>query len=1183
MTRQILNYTFSSTTVSCPEGDRPVTFAGATVCEGPGRTTGGDFPLALDLGATGKSSVSLAGLQPNTEQFCIRMVFAARGPVSQRQNLVESDFLPFSLFLDQGANQNEFVLQTSAVIKGHGRNGPSTRFIEPLRPGVWYVADFVYDIDTAALFIDGDLVSIHAFPPGKVNLLQGDRLFVGTWIDGNRDHFDGKIAGLQWYDGVPAEVGAALDEWRTDAEWFITNKYNSICQQINLGSPLGKPGFDALVGAYVQRYDNGLIMYHDSIGAAFEMHGAIYEFYKTYQQSGELGYLVSDEGNTTKLGGRKSVFSKGAIYYSGQTGPIPVTGQIYVDYEGMGESGKIGFPVSAVNSVPGGFEQVFGGARMYCKLGDARAHEVHGAILSRFLALGGCGTWGFPLTNECDVKKDEGVIGKCAEFEHATFYWSPGRGAFEVHGEIRRKYLELGGPGGELGFPISDEGAIPGVPLVGRYNCFENGSLLWFGNYDGMMVARPFQIFLGRIDTRESEDFLMGQNDLYCQVSIIVGASIIYDQRHPSSGDWEGRNIVDLNLTVPVTIVPNDPNRDVTFTVDVWEADAIEGDDHLGTYSKVLDMANGWGLKESNGVFNSGAFDFINAITWSVQPLVDFSKLSESDKHWGVGNIGTDDLSYGQYAAAFCDVDSEPEWWDIPDWLERLFFKLVVEDLAECGNCFGMSLEGIYARKHRSIFSLPLKRFTQWEELRNEFNVKHCYQVGAGPIWWFVKEFISGNTHDPVDVFRRTRDEFNRGNNPVLCVAQNSDFSGAPHAVLPVAWNDSSKPWRITLCDPNFPASTRELKIDPDNNNFEYVGGTTYGGGEWSGGRLHFMPYNLLDQPPRTPIWDAVILILAGTILILGDDAQTTSITDGNGNDVDGFGVRATQTLQAGRHLDDFFVGFKGSGTGRGAIRSQILMRMEKESQFAVVGGLPLSDFVAHLPIGVLLEDRRLRPMVGEIFRDPKARRALSRRSVQHVLNDPATGSILSAQAQEMLGQLTASARNRNVVHRFDGVRTGSMEYVLKHRLSQWRLTSDMTLGEPCELGLKQIGSSKHVVHLKSSRAKVTTLEVENKLGVGKDSIKVKLENLPVDTGRDLEVNLKPGLGGVELLVGVAGANARVSITGTIAGRTIDRSYTIPVEGGFRLSVASVLSHDVLGVSRIDRLFGPSLRRDLFR
>jgi uncharacterized protein with LGFP repeats len=65
--------------------------------------------------------------------------------------------------------------------------------------------------------------------------------------------------------------------------------------------------------------------------------------------------------------------------------------------------------------------------------------------------------WGFPITSESGVRKNGRVVGRFSEFETTTFYWSSGSGAFEVHGDIRRKYMDLGGPRGELGFPLSDE------------------------------------------------------------------------------------------------------------------------------------------------------------------------------------------------------------------------------------------------------------------------------------------------------------------------------------------------------------------------------------------------------------------------------------------------------------------------------------------------------------------------------------------------------------------------------------------------------------------------------------------------------------------------------------------------------------------------------------------------------
>jgi len=49
--------------------------------------------------------------------------------------------------------------------------------------------------------------------------------------------------------------------------------------------------------------------------------------------------------------------------------------------------------------------------------------------------------------------------------------------AFEVHGDIRKKYDALGGPGGPLGLPLTDETATPDG--VGRFNHFQGGSIYW--------------------------------------------------------------------------------------------------------------------------------------------------------------------------------------------------------------------------------------------------------------------------------------------------------------------------------------------------------------------------------------------------------------------------------------------------------------------------------------------------------------------------------------------------------------------------------------------------------------------------------------------------------------------------------------------------------------------------------
>ena len=1188
MSKVLLDYTLDDTTVTNPDGSFELAFADATVVAGPGVTAAGNFPRALDLGALGKGAVDVSTLAIDRRQFTLRVVFQANGPVTARANLLESNRLPFALFLAP-RDGTGFDLIASVAPAVHGWRAASTRFASGLQPGVWYVADLVYDIDTVALFVDGTIVSVHAFWWGALDEFPGRDLFVGTWVDGARDHFDGKLAAIQWHAGIPEALHAQLDERRAHPEWFITHKLESLRERLDLGEAVGPIVHQGGSGAYLQPYQYGALMYHDSVGAAFEMHGAIYALFRGWRNAGSLGYLVSDEAPSTSPTGRKSVFSRGAIYWSPATGAVAVLGELYLDYEALGEARALGFPLAPAQPIPGGLEQRFQFAHMYHKSGQPNAHEVHGAILGKYLALGGPAAFGFPITNETDVRRGAQVVGKFSEFERCTIYWSSATGAFEAHGDIRQKFRDLGGPAGTLGFPTSDEQDIPGI-AGGRFNTFQNGSLLWYGSLASIVVARPFRIRIGRINAKESEGWLMGQNDMYIYLKVWDGPQLVYDQRRPSSGDWGGDNIVDVDFTIPVVITPN-AAKTVTFSIDVWEADPFS-DDHLGKWTKVLDAANGWGLSEGGGILNSGGFAKINSITAAVQPLVDVASLSETEKFWGVANQGTDDLSYQQYAAAFSDVDSETEWWDVTDWLDRAFYELVVQDLAESGNCFGMSLEAIYSRKARSLFSMPLNRFTDWNVVRPEVNVRHCYQVGAGPIWWFVGEFLTGNTHDPKDVFTRTRDEFNRGNHPVICITQNYDFSGAPHCILPIAWDASAKPWRITISDPNFPNQLKTLTVDPDANEFEYVGSSTYRGGEWSGGRFHYMPYSVLSSAPRTPVWDAILLILAGTLIVLGDDAQTERLTDGQGRDIDGHGSRARQLLQAGDALTGFFVPFKGYDAtrqqrarpqprrprGKGTVAGELLLRrrLEREDQIVGPAGVDLAT-LAHLPLAELTASRSFRAIRSAVFGERRPSGPLASRTLYRLARDPAAMRQLAAEARRIVAAAAGAALPGDFRHSVVGLRRdGALSYGVKHGLTEFRLGSSLAAAERVRLSVDRPGTSTNQVEVTATRDKVVRLEVAHKLGVAGDHVRIAVDRIPVAAAAPLQLNLKPGLGGLELMTGGVRVEARVEVTAVIDRRPIRRSFRLPLEGGARLKLSNVLAQRTLGVSRIDALLGPA-------
>jgi len=1169
MKKLIIDFEFNALEVQNSAGTNKITFQDAAVVSGPGNTTIGNYLKALNLNNSGKANVDVSGLQSDFKQFCLQVAFKVDAKVTKRQNIMESDFLPFSLFVNPGKTNNSFELVSSVNVNKYGWTSVDNKFKKALKVNQWYVASIVYDHDTLGLFVDDKLISVHGFPVGTIKKTTGKKLFFGTWVDGHRNHLNGCLAGFKWYNGIPEDLESLLDEKRAHAEWHITYKRVAIEKKINSGRRIGGIKFDSKTGSYTQYYERCGIMYHESVGVAFEMHGAIYTKFKSMTKKSDLGYLTTDESDATKHGAKKSLFSNGGIYWSGGTGAIPVLGHIYLEYENLGESKTWGLPVKAAKSIPGGKEQEFQGCRMYYKNGAGKAHEVHGAILSKFIKKGGTKKWGFPLTNENDVKKGNSTIGKFSEFEHATIYWKSGIGAFEVHGLIREKYQKLNGPLGEMGFPTSDELDIPNYSGTGKINTYEKGSLLWFGTSD-IIVARPFKIFLKRIHTKEDEGCCRGQNDIYFRAKLKKGSSTVYNKRHPHSGDYGDHNVIEPNITFPVKFVPNKINQSFSFYIDVWDSDQpTNADDHLGKHTTVLNAANAWGFR--NMTFNQN-FSKVKSLIWSIKPQVNINSLTEIQKWWKFHNFKTPTLNYGQYAAAFRDVDSEREWWDISDWLEKAFYEIAVKGVASGGNCFGMSLESIYCRKNRSLFGEPLNSVPFNNPSKNEINIKQAYQVGAEPIWWFLGQFVSGNTHDPKDVFHKTHEAFNRGDHPVLCLTRNYDFSGSPHAILPVRWKTEVSPWEMTIMDPNFPGQERTLYVDPNNNTYTYQGGShTYHGGEWSGGRLYYMPYHILDTRQRTPIWDAILLLLAGTVLILGDDAETVSIKDGNGADLDASGTRARNLMKNGYKPDEFFVSYVGLDSSVHLTPGQFLIRREKQITHPGVVN------EASLPIDVLMRIPRFTPFRRVMAEDERVHVALSGRSVHYILNDDKIIASLSDELKNMLETISKSNNKHNFKHKVKGRKNGHLQYVIKRGLSEINIKSNIQKNEVNTLMVSDLSTSANKIEFMSPVNKIVGIDIINKIGVNGDYIKMSIDNISVKANKAIAINVKQGISGIELENKDVTGDLSVKLTGKVDGKKISKSFNVPYKDAVRIKPATSMYADHLMVSDIQKLFGTIL------
>jgi len=109
-----------------------------------------------------------------------------------------------------------------------------------------------------------------------------------------------------------------------------------------------------------------------------------------------------------------------------------------------------------------------------CHQCTSDGHCVHGAIDSKYTALGGCASFlGTPTTDE---KSTPDGVGRFNHFSNnASIYWHPQLGAWSVHGAIRGAWAQTGWERGPCGYPISDEYASGG----GRRSDFQYGNITW--------------------------------------------------------------------------------------------------------------------------------------------------------------------------------------------------------------------------------------------------------------------------------------------------------------------------------------------------------------------------------------------------------------------------------------------------------------------------------------------------------------------------------------------------------------------------------------------------------------------------------------------------------------------------------------------------------------------------------
>ncbi len=301
-----------------------------------------------------------------------------------------------------------------------------------------------------------------AYPQGNVNALMTPVLHYGEVV----------------HDPGPVTLGMLQDMGFTvggGSGGAIDALYTALGGAARLGAPTSAELATGDGRGSYRNYVGGAIYWSPATGAHL-VTGAILGLWRAHGADlGPVGFPITDELGTPDGVGRYNHFQYGSIYWTPALGPHEVRGSIRVTWAAMGwEQSALGYPLTDELGAPDGVGRYnyFQGGSIYWT-SSTGAQEVHGAIRGTWSALGWeTGPLGYPVTGE-RIAPDG--VGRYNHFQGGSIYWTPATGAWEVRGTIRLVWAGLGWERSWLGYPVSNEYAVPG----GRAEDFQGGRATW--------------------------------------------------------------------------------------------------------------------------------------------------------------------------------------------------------------------------------------------------------------------------------------------------------------------------------------------------------------------------------------------------------------------------------------------------------------------------------------------------------------------------------------------------------------------------------------------------------------------------------------------------------------------------------------------------------------------------------
>ncbi len=412
-------------------------------------------------------------------------------------------------------------------------------------------------------------------------------------------------------------------------------------------------------------------------------------------------YLGAALGAETRQGG--AVIQAGFIVLRG--------GHAYVVYGPVaaawvrlgGPSGLLGLPTGDTEPATGsGATSSFDGGVIAWSPGTG-AYELHGAILARWQQLGGP-EFGYPTSDEQPLLVDGSEVGRTNSFPAgAGIYWSAATGAWELTGNIASLWRARNGAAGSLGLPTSGQFATPGGD-GGTYSQFVGGVVVDHpdGPYNGTFAITSL--------TLQLTQFRSTFDDIHVECFVDVDdPSIHWHDWIPSESDYTSDPTPADTTPVHLPVVHADTTITVSF--DGLGDHSFGADERLGFVKHTYDISNLWGTvgevedhpatDDINPDFTFGA-DYL----FTTPALINPGRPFRENFMWPFSNFTTAELGQDDYAQTYSDIayDESTAWHPFDDY----FYSHVYQHCADSGNCYGMVLAALYAYAGRSVFTEPI-------------------------------------------------------------------------------------------------------------------------------------------------------------------------------------------------------------------------------------------------------------------------------------------------------------------------------------------------------------------------------------------------------------------------------------------------------------------------------------------